>query len=810
MFKNYIKIALRSLRKNKVYSFINIIGLAIGLACFLLIALYVLDELSFDKFYPNAERIYRINASIRFGGSDLNFPLTSDMMGQMLKKDYPEVEGYTRIYNSNGNKLVKKGADYINERNVCHADSTIFRIFELPSLYGDIRNALNEPNSVVITEKIAKKYFGAADALGKTLETNDNNKTLYKVTGVIADMPHNSHFNFDFYFSMKNVQYNWGTFLSHNFHTYLLMRPGVDIQAFDKKLFDYIDRYCLPEAKQYMKINTMDDFRKSGNKIEYYLTPLNRIHLYSSLQYEFLPGGNIQYVYIFSAVAIFILIIACINFMNLTTARSANRAKEIGIRKVLGTEKRELVVQFLIESTLMVMLSLLLAIGMAELVLPLFNAVADKTMHIQSLFSPMLLPLLVVLPFAVGLMAGSYPAFFLSSFKPIESLKGKLNLGSRSGSLRSILVVLQFATSIILIIGTLVIYRQLHYIQTKNIGFEKGQVLIVNDAYALNQNLNAFKEEVLQVPGVVSATISGYLPVSSYRNDNTFSTSPVMDAKNGIDMQTWAVDYDYFKTMGIQLSMGRTFSKDYGSDSLAVVINESTVKQLGLKDPIGKKIYGTYNSPDNHRVGYTIIGVVKNFNYESLKQTVGPVSLFLGKSTGSVCFKTGAGNAADLVKQVENKWKSLAPGMPFSYRFLDAAFNDMYNNERRIGKIILIFSALAILIACLGLFGLSTFIAEQRTKEIGIRKVLGATAAGMVRLLSGDFIKLVGFSFILAAPLAWYFMNRWLQDFAYRVEISWWIFALAAILAMVIALATVSFQAIRAALMNPVKSLRTE
>ncbi|MBS1916731.1 MAG: ABC transporter permease [Bacteroidetes bacterium] len=811
MIKNYLKIAWRNLRKNKVFSIINIVGLAIGLSCFLLITLYVLDELSYDKYFKNAKNIYRINAHIRFGGADLNFPVSSDMMGQLLKKDYPQIEDYVRIYNSNGNKLVKKGNDFINEYKVCHADSTFFRIFDLPVIAGDVKNALNEPNTVVVTEKIAKKYFGTTDAVGKIIETNDHNKTLYKITAVIKDIPHNTHFDFEFFFSMKNVDYNWGQLLSHNFHTYLLLKPGTDYKAFEKKFEEYIDRYCLPEAKQYMQINSMDDFRKAGNKLEYDLTPLTKIHLYSSLQFEFLPGGNVQYVYIFSAVALFILVIACINFMNLTTARSANRAKEVGIRKVLGTEKKDLIAQFLVECTLMVVLSLLIAVAIAYIVLPLFNNVANKDMSLLSLFSPVILPLLIALPFVVGLLAGSYPAFFLSSFRPIEVLKGKLNLGSKSGGLRSILVVFQFATSIILIIGTVVIYRQLHYIQTKNLGFNKSQVLIVNGAYSLKNNVQAFKEDVLKITGVNSGTASSFLPVSSSsRNDNTFSSSQVMDAKNGFDMQTWAVDYDYVKTMGMDIIKGRNFSKDFGSDSNAVIINETVAKTLGYADPIGKKIYSLYYSPNNQKVGYEIIGVVKNFNFETLKQNVGMLGLFLKPEPGLVSFKVNATNIPDILKQVENKWKAMAPGMPYSYRFLDESFNEMYNSEQRIGKIILIFSTLAIMVACLGLFGLSTFIAEQRTKEIGIRKVLGASVTGLVQMLSKDFVRLVLIAFVIAAPVSWYFMNKWLQDFAYRTTISWWIFLIAAIIAVSIAVITVSFQAIRAALMNPVKSLRSE
>jgi putative ABC transport system permease protein len=811
MLKNYLTIAWRNLRKSKAFSIINIAGLAIGLACFLLISLYVLDELSFDKFYSNSDRIYRISANIRFGGADLNFPLTPDPMGPILKKDYPQVEEYVRIYNSDGGRLVKKGNDYINEANICFADSTIFRMFNLPAIAGDVNNALNEPNTVVITEKIAKKYFGSSEmAIGKTVETDDHNKNLYKVTAIIKDIPGNSHFGFDFFFSMKNADYHFGEYLSHNFHTYLLLKKGTDYHAFEKNFFAYTDKYLLPQFKQVMQINSMNDFNKSGNKLIYYLTPLTKIHLYSTLQNEFLPGGNIQYVYIFSAVALFILLLACINFMNLTTARSVNRAKEVGIRKVLGTEKKELVAQFLFESVLMVLLSSVIAIAIAYLVLPLFNSLANKSMTLQSLFSPVILPLLIILPFVVGLLAGSYPAFFLSSFKPIEVLKGNFKTGAKSGGLRSALVVFQFTTSIILMIGTIVIYRQLHYIQTKNIGFNKSQVLIINDTYSLDKNITAFKNDMLKVTGVERGTISGFLPVSSNRNDNVFSSSPVMDSKNGFDMQNWRIDYDYIATLGMQIIKGRNFSKDYGSDSNAVIINETTANILGYADPIGKKLYGTSQKNLSEHFPYTIIGVVKNFNYESLKQTVGPLGMFLDKSRGLISFKIQAANTTDIVKQAENKWKAMAPGKPFSYRFLDESFSQMYSAEQRIGKIILIFSTIAIFIACLGLFGLSIFVAEQRIKEIGIRKVLGANVGGIVQLLSKDFIKLVAIAFIIATPLAWYFMNKWLQDFAYRIDISWWIFLLAGVLAVTIAIATVSFQAIKAALMNPVKSLRTE
>ncbi len=809
MLKNFLKIAWRNLLKNRTYSIINITGLAIGLSCFLLIALYVLDERSFDRYNANAANIYRINSDIRFGGGELHIPMTSDMMGQLLKKDYPQVEQYTRIYASSGSKLIKKGNEYITENDVANVDSTFFDVFTLPAIEGDTKTALNEPNTVVITESTAKKYFGTTHVLGKTIETNDHGGTSYKITAVIKDIPHNSHFHFDFLFSMKNVNYTWGQLTSHNFHTYLVLKKGTNYKDFEKNFDQYIEKYVLPFVKHFVQINSMDEFKKAGNKLEYSLIPLTKIHLYSDRSYELSPGGNIQYVYIFSAVALFILLIACINFMNLTTARSANRAREVGIRKVLGTERKNLIAQFLSESTLMAIFSLILAIFIDYFVLPIFNDVAAKSIRISSLFTPLILPLLITIPFVVGLLAGSYPAFFLSAFKPIEVLKGRMKQGSKSGNLRSILVVFQFATSIMLIIGTVVIYKQLNYIQTKDIGYNKSQVLIIDNAFALKENAEAFKNDVLQMNGVASGTMSGYLPVgNSSRSDNTFSKEAVLDFKNGLDMQAWRVDYDYIKTMGMQMVKGRNFSRSFGDDSNAVIINEATEKILGYPDPLGEKIYST--SPDNKTIAFHIIGVVRNFNYENLHQSIGPLSLFLRNSPGLISFKVNTSNMNGLVKQVEGKWQALAPGMPFSYRFLDQSFDEMYRAEQRVGKIAMIFSVLAILIACLGLFGLATYIAEQRTKEIGIRKVLGASVQGIIRLLSKDFMKLVAISFVIATPIAWWFMSKWLNDFAYRIQIGWWVFAMAGFMALIIALGTVSFQAIRAAISNPVKSLRME
>ncbi len=808
MLKNYLKVAWRNLARNRTFSIINIAGLATGLCCFLLIVLYVVDELSFDRYNKNAARIYRIQTDNRFGATENHLPTSSDVIGPALKKEYPQVEEYVRFYTFGGNKLIKKGNEFINEANVAYADSTLFNVFTLPAIAGDPATALDDPNTVVITESTARRYFGKADVIGQTIETNDRSGNAYKVTAVIKDFPRNSHFHFDFIFSMDNAGYRWGNALSNNFFTYLLLKEGVDYKAFEKNFPQYISKYVMPQATQWLGVTSLNEPGKNSNALVYSLMPLTKIHLYSNRFFELSPNGNIEYVYIFSGVALFILLIACINFMNLTTARSAKRAREVGIRKVLGTGRKELISQFLAECTLLALFSLLIAVGIAGLTLPFFNAVAGKSMTIQSLLSVKILPLIICLPFIIGLLAGSYPAFYLSAFKPVKVLKGKLNVEVKGIRLRSALVVFQFAVSVVLIVATIVIYRQLNYIQTKNLGFNRDEVLIINDVYALNEKAHTFKTEVQKIPGVISGSLSGYLPVAGAgRNDNSFSGESVFDSKNTFIMQNWTIDYDYLKTMGIALSKGRNFSLDYGSDSSAVIINETAEKILGDDDPLQKKLYININGGTT---ALTIIGVVKNFHFESLRQNIGPLCFVPGNSTWRASFKITAAAAPRILQDIQTKWKTMAGGIPFSYTFLDESFNRMYNAEQRTGKIALAFSILTILIACLGLFGLATFMAQQRTKEIGIRKVLGASVNGMVALLSRDFFKLVAISFMIATPVAAWIMHLWLQDFAYRVNIAWWMFALAAGLVIVITLLTISSQAIRAAIANPVRSLRAE
>ena len=574
-------------------------------------------------------------------------------------------------------------------------------------------------------------------------------------------------------FSMDNVQYQWGNFLSHNHQTYLLRKPGTDYKAFEKNFSQFIIKYVVPQAAQFMQIKSMDEFEKAGNKLEYSLTPLTDIHLRSDRTVEMGVNGNIQYVYIFSIIALVVLVLACINFMNLSTARSASRAKEVGIRKVVGSEKRYLIRQFLTESILTTVLSTGLAILIAYLSLSWFNNLSAKELQISDLLQPKYLSVLIALPVIVGFLAGIYPAFVLSSFNPIVVLKGKLSGGLRRSNLRNALVVGQFTMSIFLIAATIIVFQQLNYIQTKKLGFSKDQMLIVNRTFALENNKDAFKNEVSKLPGVKASTYAGFLPVSGYsRNDVSFSTSSAMTAENSLNMQVWNISHDYIPVMEMEIVRGRNFSKEFGTDSNATILNETAAKLLGWDNPVGKKLYTFYQDQIGTRlVDREVIGVVKNFHFNSMKENIGPLCFRLADNSWTTAFKVNTSDIKQLVSTVESKWKTMAPGKPFSYQFMDEAFENMYRVEQRTGKLGLTLAIIAIVIACLGLFGLATYTAEQRIKEIGVRKVLGATISNIVSMLSKEFMVLVLIASALAIPLAWWAMNKWLQDFAYRINI---------------------------------------
>ena len=802
MIRNLIKTAFRNLLKSKGFTTINILGLTLGLATFLLILFYVTDELSYDRYNTNADRIYRVNSDIKYGGNTTLFAITPPPLAASLEADFPEVDKAARLIQAS-NIQFKKGSQVVPESKSIYAESSLFNVFTLPMVDGSPKNALTDPNTIVISERAAKKYFNRTDVAGKYLTLAESNVN-YKITGVIKDMPQQAHFNFDYFLSTSSLgskaDTGWGNF---SYSTYVMLKKGVDIHAFETKLNKAIREHF--GAQNYAQME------KSGNYVRLNITPITDIHLRSNRQYELGTNSSITYVYIFSVIALFVLLIACINFMNLSTARSANRAREVGIRKVLGSSRKFLIAQFLSESILITLSASILAVLAAWALLPLFNQLSGKELALNLHIAGWLIPVLLAIVLIVGILAGSYPAFYLSAFQPIHVLKGKVSAGFKGSFFRNFLVVFQFSISIFLIIGTLVIYSQLHYIQTKDLGFNRNQVLVVKNVQVL-PNAKTFKQEVAQISGVEKTTLSSYLPTGIVRGPNFVFKDRSADAKDALYTEVWPVDADYLGAMDMKLARGRDFSAQLTGDSSSMIINETAALKLGYgSNAVGKKLY--FPETVNGKPGvkeYTIIGLLKNFNFSSLRDNITPVVMRLAGDNGALSIRTSAKDMKPLVAKVQQVWDKLSPNQQFEYSFMDQDFDAAYKAENRTGGLFITFTVLAIVIACLGLFSLAAYAAEQRTKEIGIRKVLGASVAAITGLLSKDFIKLVAISIIIAVPLGWFAMNKWLQGFAYRQDIQWWVIASSAIAAVIIAFVTISFQSIKAALANPVKSLRSE
>ena len=809
MIRNYIKTAYRSLLKNKCFTLLNVLGLSLGLASCLLIIFYVVDELSYDRFNTKADRIYRVNEDLKLGENNVRYAVCMPPLAQTLKNDFPYVENTVRIKNA-GSRHVKKGAQNILENNIAFADPSLFDVFTLPMISGSPQTALAEPNSVVLTESTAKKYFNSTVVVGRTLTFDD--KDFYKVTGVIKDIPRTSHFNFDFFISMATFPDSRSDeWLRSDYNTYVLFRDAADHKRLEAALPAFLNKYSGPQMQSQLKMNTAE-FEKSGSYFRLNLTALTDIHLKSDRTGELGPNSTVQYVYIFSAIALFILLIACVNFMNLSTARSANRAREVGVRKVLGSPRKYLVFQFLTESVLITLVAALIAFFAAVALLPAFNQLSGKNMVINAQMLSWLIPALVCIILIVGSLAGAYPALFLSAFQPVNVLKGKLSAGFKGGGLRSFLVVMQFSISIFLIIGTLVIHNQLDYIQNKDLGYNRNQVLIVQNAFELGSQAQTFKQEVKQIPGVDDATLTGYLPTANQKNTSIFFKDASFDQKKAMFPQTWEVDADYIKTLDMKMAAGRSFSNENLTDSSAIIINEAAAKFLGLDNPVNKTLYRSNGGEQvvSNSKQYHIIGVVNDFNFASLRDVVSPMVLVMGHNNNTLSVRMNAKNVPALLAQIRDKWSGLSPGVQMNFSFMDQDFDAIYRTERRTGVVSVVFTSLALIIACLGLFGLAAYAAEQRTKEIGIRKVLGASVSAITAMLSFDFIKLVLIAILIALPAGWYLMNKWLQDFAYRVNIQWWVLALAGVTAITIAFITIGFQSIKAALSNPVNSLRSE
>ena len=810
MFKNYLKIAWRNLRKQRMYSIVKIGGFALGIAACLLIALYIQHELSYDKNWSHADRIYRVTANYTADGKTVSGADWPAPLAKALKEDFPEVEKAGRFmdaplfYGAGSNQI--RPADVAQntfEEGFSYTDQDMIDMLELPMVYGERKHALSEPNTMVISKSKADKYFPNQNPVGKIMILNNDNARPYKIGGVMQDFPTATHIHYDFLLTMtghelwENEQTTW---MASNYPTYVLLKAGADPLQFQKKLRLILTRYFIPALRQ-------SGSREAETILQHakiLIQPITDVHLYSAHIDDRLEKGDIKFIWLFGAVVAFILVIACINFVNLSTAKSANRAKEVGLRKVIGSHRNSLIFQFLTESMLFSLLSFALGLLLAVVFLPYFNTLAAKSLIIPW-SAWWLVPIMTGAAILIGMIAGLYPSFYLSFFRPIDVLKGQVSRGSKSSVLRNGLVVFQFATSIILIIGTLVIYNQTQYLLTKEVGFDKDQVLLLQGTNTLDNEIDAFKNELLKSPEIKTASVSDYLPIAgTKRNGNTFYKEGKTKEDLGVFGQKWQVDQDYLNTMGMRILEGRYFSKNLASDSAAVVINRSMAEKLGLKNPIGERI-------DNGWEKFTVIGVMENFNFESMRQEVTPLCLVLGKFSSSIIsVKISGANPQAAIGHAASVWKKFSPNQPFRYTFLDQSFANMYADVQRMGRIFTSFAILAIVIACLGLFALSAFMAEQRNKEIGIRKVLGASISGITAMLSKDFVKLVLLSIVIASPLAYWAMTEWLQDFAYRAPISWWTIAIPAAVAVIIALITISFQSVKAAMANPVESLRSE
>ncbi len=811
MLKNHITIAYRNLIRKKGYSLINVSGLAIGIASSLIILLFVQDELSYDRHHENSSNIYRLCMKASMQGSIFNAPITPAPMAAALVADYPEVLSAVRFYNFDATPVLRHGNRSIVERGFVWADSTLFDIFSFHMVKGDPKNALNRPHTIVMTESAAGKYFGDEDPLGKTLEFGTE-RIHFEVTGIIEDPPANSHFSFDVAGSFISVpQHSNQLWVSNNYYTYILLDERSDPAELQAKFPEMLERYLGPQVEMALGI-TLEDFYESGDEWGYYLQPLTSIHLHSDLQYEIQGNGSMTTVVVFSLIALFILVIASINFMNLSTARSAGRAKEIGLKKVAGSSRAQLINQFLGESVFLSFVSLIVALVLVELFLPSFNNISGKQLQLQYFTTWYTLPGLLLVGIFVGLMSGSYPAFYLSSFEPVKVLKGKLQSGMKGSRLRGILVVFQFVITIVLIISTLTVYRQMDYISTKDLGMNPDNVLVIQRGYNIPQEQReAFCQELEGFAGIVSTSKAHAIPGTSF-SGNAFRREGTASGEQNIISNAW-VDWDYADVLQLELVDGRFFSRNYASDSLAVVMNETAVRQMGYTDPVGKRVLqtgagGTEDAPED--IAFTIIGVVRDFHFETLHQTINPMILSPGDWGGYIIARIEPGSSAAAIDFARQKWDEFVDDQPFEYSFLADDLVAGYRSEQRTGMIFSIFAVLSVFVACLGLLGLASFTAEQRSREIGIRKAMGASEASVIALLSKEINYLLLISTLVAWPVAWYFMRNWLENFAYRIDQGIVLFLAASVITYIIAVSTVSFQAYRAARLNPVDTLRDE
>ena len=811
MLKNYLKIAFRNLTKYKFISFINLFGLTVGLTCCLLILTYILHETSYDRYNTKADRIWRVTRSFnnKEGIESLHLGAVAPPFGPLLKNDFPDMQQVSRIL-PNGTTAFHYEDKIFNEKDGYFAENNLFSIFDINLIEGDRHTALTDPYSMIITREMAHKYFGDADPINKYVRLD--NRINFRITGIFEPLPENSHFHPRYMLSFntlkdsaiygeKNLQHNWG---NNAFFTYILLPENYPAKSIEAQFPAFLDRHMA---------DNYGPGSKPSKLTRIYLQRLTDIHLRSHLDEEMEQNGDISRVYVFGAIALFILLIACINYMNLSTARSTLRAKEIGIRKVSGAGRGELISQFLCESVLIGYLSFVMAAALTFLLLPSVNDFTGLHLSIYSLLQPSVLIPILLTPVLVGLLSGVYPALFLSSFQPVKVLKGLFKAGSNTASFRKILVVAQFSISIVLIISTVIVFQQLHFMQNASLGFNKDHIVVMDNIDALDKNFNSFRSALLENTHFLDVTRSSRIPSGRLLDEQGASTESG-DSLRPVtaDIKYVAVDHDFIKTYNIPIVAGRDYNRSYGTDTNNFILNEAAANVLGMRDP--QKLVGRNFSYGNTKG--KVIGVMGNFNFESMHQQIIPMIFLMptsnyGGNTGfHLSVKLAGADIPSSIAYLEKTWKRYAPEVPFEYTFLDEKFGQLYKTEQQQGSLFTIFSGIAIFIACLGLFGLSAFTITQRIKEIGVRKVLGASTRSIVQLLSTDFLKLVAIAACIAFPIAWYAMRNWLGDFAYRISIQWWVFFAAGFLAALIALVTISFQAIRAALANPVKALRSE
>ncbi|HEX2922068.1 MAG TPA: ABC transporter permease [Bacteroidales bacterium] len=804
MLPDLLKHSLRSFKRQASYVFINILGLSIGIACSLLIALYIINESTYDRYNVKSDRIFRTILDGKIGGQQLTVFSSPAILGPTLVKEFPEVEDFCRMSGMGATTVTYENQAF-TEDDCIEADSSFFNIFSVPVLKGDPANLLNEPHKAVVSESTAKRIFGNEDPIDKQIKIGTDT-TRFIVSGVMADIPEKSHFNANILTSfMTNRRSKDTQWMSNSFGTYLLLKPNTSYETVEAKFHDLLAKYVGPELEKYMGIS-LDEFLKQGNQYRFFLQNILDSHLDPSIQQQFKSAIDPKYLMIFGLVGILIVIIAAINFMNLATAQASRRAKEVGIKKVGGSTKSMLIFQFLTETFMLTLVALLLALIIVKITLPWFSSLLDVNLELSLLSAWYVIPALLLFACIVGLLAGCYPAFFMSSFNPYDVLKGSFKTGSRNGTLRRILVVFQFSVSILLIIGTMIMYRQIKYMVNKDVGFDKNNLIVIENAHTIGQKMKSFKEEIKATPGVVNISSSTAVP-GRINNINGYGIEG--RSEESYLMTTSWVDMDFIDTYGIELASGRFFDSTFSSDSAACLVNQAAIENFSITDLEKTRIV----DPNNESINRTITGVMKNFNFESLRNPINPYIVKVQDKNmlwGYISIRLRDDNKAATIAAIEKVWSDFAPNTPMQYYFIDEDFEKMYTQERQNAKMAVLFSILAIFIATLGLFGLTSYTVEQRTKEIGVRKALGSSTAGIYIEISKEIFILVSISALIAWPLIYYWAGQWLTNFHFRIDPGLFSFIYGLLIAIVIAMATISFKVMKVARLNPSKSLKYE